>query len=209
MLVIDPWQKLSFLIVAIKVPPRSEVVGRGERALELAQSSQVPKHVIEERTVPLLTMVVDWDSSMRCSECIQHIDLEVRARFDNRSGNQTTLRDSKYIYLFVSVIRVVVKLVTYHISLVLYWCENGCICPITDFKTPNDSWVVERLWDHVHPRLHYRARTIDAMQQSYWSNNLLIIISLYHLFSFHKAHWYYRCQRHYFCKMHLQFFFKL
>ena len=59
MLVIDPWQKLSFLIVAIKVPPRSEVVGRGERALELAQSSQVPKHVIEERTVPLLTMVVD------------------------------------------------------------------------------------------------------------------------------------------------------
>jgi len=107
-------------VEAIEVPPGAVVVRRSSPVLHYDELCKIAKDMIEERTVPVITLLVDGDTLVWRAKRVKNIDVEVWTCFNDRARDEATLRDTKQIYLFASVVRIIVKLVAHYVGLPLH-----------------------------------------------------------------------------------------
>ena len=153
-------------VVAVKVPPGPVVIGRRTPILNDHELGQVTKDVIDDRAVPVTALFVDSHALMRCTERVEHVDVETGAGLYDCARDESTLRDAEQVDLLVSVVRVVTQLVACNISLPLHPRELGRSLSIADFDTFDDGIFTNSFLDHVNPGSDRATTAINAMEQS-------------------------------------------
>ena len=81
---------------------------------------KIAKDMIDERAVPVIALLVDGDTLVWRAKRVKNIDVEIWTCFNDCARDEATLRDTKQVYLFASVVRIIVELVANNVGLPLH-----------------------------------------------------------------------------------------